>query len=265
MSHYYKDGLPVYELPCSTKEGMRAVTIRDVKKLNLDVGVTTISQILDKPGLMRYKFQQLIMAAFREPWQKDGEEFEDYVDRLVESSKKDSQFANNKGSELHNYLEDYFNGKELSDFSQEVQSFIRPVIEEVFRLCDINIFEFGESEIKNKQFIAERSFSHYLGFGGKVDLLYNRKNIIIDFKTKNTTDLKKFYSYIENLLQLSAYKRGIGGVSSRCINLYFSSVEPNIIKSKEWTQDELEKGWIMFKHLLNYWQLSNGLEARYDN
>ena len=52
-NHWYKqDGSPCYEVPyADPKKGMRSTTIRDARKLNLVPSVTTILQVMDKPGL----------------------------------------------------------------------------------------------------------------------------------------------------------------------------------------------------------------------
>jgi len=80
---------------------------------------------------------------------------------------------------------------------------------------------------------------------------------VIDFKTKEFTDPKKVEAYDEHLMQLAAYRIGLNLPKARCANVFVSVTEPGLVVVKEWEQEELERGWVMFESLLNYWQAKN--------
>jgi uncharacterized protein Usg len=253
-NHWYdKEGKPAYTI-IGTNGKERNCTLRDARKLSLVPSVTTVTSILAKPGLIGWQMEQVIEAAFSSPRQAIGEEYEDYVKRIIFTSNQKSRQAADKGSKLHDKLEKYFK----EDFSESLDetewAFIKPVLKAVDSVLPTS----GETgEIINWK--AERSFCSPLGYGGKVDLccLDNKHPVVLDFKTKNTTDPKKFYKYDEHLMQLAAYREGLGIPTARCFDLYFSSEVPGILELHEWKEEELQKGFKMFTNLLEYWKLSN--------
>ncbi len=106
---------------------------------------------------------------------------------------------------------------------------------------------------------AEASFAHPLGFGGKVDLhsKSTENGIVLDFKTKNTSDVKKMKGYSEHIMQLAAYREGLGIPNARCYNLFISTQNPELVVLQEYKEDDLKRHWQMFLCLLRYWRLSN--------
>jgi hypothetical protein len=85
--------------------------------------------------------------------------------------------------------------------------------------------------------------------------------IVIDIKTKEFTDPDKVDGYDEHLMQLAAYRVGLGIPEARCANVFVSRNVPGLVVVKEWEHDDLIRGWKMFMALLQYWQLKNKLEA----
>lgn len=259
MSHFYdKEGSPVYQVPYANGIGLRDTTLRDAKKLNLQPSVTTVTGVLDKAGLLSYFHEQVIKAVLAQPCHRVDEEFKDYVNRIVSASKEESKKASERGGELHNWLEKYFKDTKCHfTIPTEISDFIDPIINEISQLNLKNNLSCGSWQ-------PELSFSHPLGFGGRVDLCcLAGQGIVIDFKTKNTTDKKKFYKYDEHLMQLAAYREGLEIPNARCYDIYFSSVEPNIIEVHEWTEEDLQRGWKMFQNLLSYWQLKNKYDSSF--
>ena len=107
----------------------------------------------------------------------------------------------------------------------------------------------------NQAWIAERAFAHEIGFGGKCDL--HAVNIVADVKTKEFSDPAKVDAYDEHLMQLSAYRVGLGMPGARCANVFVSRSVPGLVKVVEWSQEDLDRGWQMFCSLLKFWQLKN--------
>lgn len=260
MSHYYRrDGSSCYEVERTDGKGVRNTSIRDARKLSLVPSVTTITGVLAKNGLTNWLMEQTIGACFGEDRQKEGEDFQAYTKRIIYASNKIGRKTAERGSYLHDLLEGFFSGqKGLADMSQEDRQYITPVIEAVH--TDV---------LNSRTWEAERSFASPLGYGGKVDLSSQKprsdgkKGYVLDFKTKNTTDPKKFYRYSEHLMQLAAYRHGLGMPEARCFDLYFSSQQPGIVLLHEWPEEELQKGWKQFEHLLKYWQLENDFDSSF--
>jgi len=108
-----------------------------------------------------------------------------------------------------------------------------------------------------KNWLTERSFAKD-GFGGKCDLYtQDGDGVVIDFKTKEFRQEDKVEGYDEHLMQLSAYRVGLDVPKARCANVFVSVTDPGLVKIVEWTQEDLERGWQMFDHLKNYWQIKN--------
>lgn len=253
MTHYYTKTAETAYTVIGANGKEKGTTIKDARKLGLLPSVTTITNILDKAGLMRYFLQQAVGVIFSEERQKEGESFEDYADRILVAARRESNEAAKRGSYLHNCLEKYFQGEGLKE-----KEFTRPILKEIDLLFPLTT-DFGDIP---GNFHPEKKFASYLGYGGKVDLVCDDGNngIVIDFKSKNTTDKKKFYKYEEHLMQLSAYRQGLELPNARCFDIYFSSVEPGIVEVHEWSNEELKRGFKQFQCLLDYWKLVNNYD-----
>jgi hypothetical protein len=106
--------------------------------------------------------------------------------------------------------------------------------------------------------LLERSFSHELGYGGKVDLHSTKdKGIVIDIKTKDFFDKDKVEAYDEHLMQLAAYRVGLGLPEAQCANVFVSRRVAGLTKMIEWTERDLQRGFRMFTNLLQFWQERN--------
>ena len=79
--------------------------------------------------------------------------------------------------------------------------------------------------------------------------------VVIDFKTKEFTkdSLEKVVGFDENVMQLAAYRTGLVLPKARCANVFVSVTEPGLVVVKEWTQEELARGWSMFDALKTFY------------
>lgn len=235
MGHWYAaDGTPTYEVAGKSGE-LHDTTLRDARPLNLSPSVTSVMAILASPGLDIYKENQLAQACWDLP--KKGE-FKDWKTAAVRRSKEHAKKAAERGTQIHDLLEQYFLSRGISDDQEE---FIRPVIE----LLD--------SEFTNEEWTPEQSFTHRLGFGGKTDL--SSPNIILDFKTKATSDIKKMMAYDNHHMQTAAYAVGLDIPNAKRYNLFISTETPGLLKLTEST--DFEREWGMFECCLKLWQLQN--------
>ena len=81
--------------------------------------------------------------------------------------------------------------------------------------------------------------------------------IVADVKTKEFTDPNKIDAYDDHLMQLAAYRVGLGIPKAKCVNVFVSRSVPGLVSIKEWEEEDLQRGWEMFCSLLKFWQLKN--------
>lgn len=235
--HWYtRSGEPMYTVRGQT--GERATTLRDARSRNLVPSVTTILNVANKPALIVWMQRQVLLSALTLTRQ-DGETDESFIDRVMSDSRELGKAAADAGTDIHNSIEDFWVGRPLSKHFEHVKA-----------TNDLLRETFGEQE-----WIAERSFGHELGFGGKVDL--HCPTAVVDIKTKEFAPGDKVDGYDEHLMQLAAYRIGLGIPEAKCANLFVSRTHPGTVFLKEWTEQEVQKGWNMFLCLLEFWQLKN--------
>lgn len=233
--HWYdKDGNPQYTIiGANGKE--RDTDLRDARKLGLVPSVTTILKVAAAPALDIWKQQQLLKAVAEVP-RIEGEPDKEWFSRIVKTSKEAGDKHMDRGTSMHNEIEDYFNKRqrEYPDFAKETYFAV--------------VKEFG-----SQNWVTEKSFA-YDGFGGKVDL--HCEDIVIDFKTKEVVD-EKTDAYDEQLMQLAAYRVGLGIPDALCANV-FVDLQGNVKIIKHEPAD-IEKAWLMFSHLLAFYRVKNGI------
>lgn len=245
--HWYSpDGSPAYEITGANGK-VRPVTLRDARKLNLYPSVTTILNVAAKPQLEQWKVRQGILSALTLP-RLDGETDDDYAVRALKDSKEQSIKAAQRGTLMHEMIERHFLGRVID---AEFRPFVEPVI------------GWLNESFPGANWSAERSFSHKMGFGGKVDLFSENPAVVIDFKTKDFDDPEKVKGYDEQGIQLAAYQTGlglqrIGDVYPMRWNLFVSTRVPGLIVPVEWDADTFDRHWTMFCCLLDYWHADKG-------
>lgn len=241
--HWYQaDGSPAYEIAARAGH-MRAVTLRDARKLNLYPSVTGILGCAAKPQLERWKIEQAMMACITLPrveWENDTE----FMARALTDSQEQAKQARERGTLIHEHLERSFSGTADPDFAE----FVHPVR------------AWLDTRYGGITWQAEKSFASAHGYGGKVDL-YSRDigGVVIDFKTKDFTDPSTVKGYDEQGIQLSAYAMGLElGAAALRVNLFISTSVPGLIVPVEWKPDTFARHWTMFQALLAYWQADRG-------
>jgi hypothetical protein len=242
--HWYtKDGTPAYTT--IGKTGERATTLRDARKLGLWPSTTTIIRILSSSGLDLWKQQQVLLAALTLPRLPDEPEA-DWLKRVMQDSRATGRDAAERGTAIHAIIQGYFEQMYMPEKPAYLENIDKALAD-----------AFG-----NQPWISEKSFGHPLGFGGKVDLMAKPINgqgtgFVVDFKTKET-DLDKVDVYFEHELQLASYREGLGMPTARCAIVFVNALT-NQVKLVEVEQDQLQKGWECFEHLLRVYQIKNGI------
>jgi hypothetical protein len=244
-NHWYdKAGAPAYTVLAKNGEP-RPTTLRDARKLGLVPSVTTIIKAAASPGLEAWKLNQMMLAALTLPRAVDESE-ESFIKRIQSDSKEQARMAADRGTQVHTAIEQFFDGQIVAD--------ALPYLEPVYKVVNEH---FGDLN-----WATEKSFASPLGFGGKLDLSSSDGDgVVIDFKTKEftTETIDKATGYDEHVMQLSAYRMGLDLPKARCANIFVSVIEPGLVVVKEWTQEELERGWKMFEALKTYWYAKSQL------
>lgn len=236
--HWYTlTGEPAYTIEAK-KGGRRATTIRDARALGLVPSVTTILRCAAKPGLERWKVEQALDAVLTLP-RGEGESLDDFKRRAWQDSERQAKEAAERGSALHASLEAHYK---------------RGIVPHEHRTHCVAV----DMALADKKLCgpweAERSFASPLGYGGKLDL--SSQTCVVDFKSKPELEGGKQYAYDEHCMQLAAYAHGLGRPNATLANV-FVGLKDGAAIAHVWTPQEAERGWRMFKLLLDYWMVSN--------
>ena len=248
--HWYsRDGTPAYNVVSKTGN-LRPTTLRDARTNNLVPSVSGIISVAAKPGLDIWKQQNVLLAALTLP-RETGEPEQSWLERVMMDSKQTGRVAADRGTAIHAIIQSFFEGNLIP----EVMPMCRPV-EEAIKT------QFGELLL-----LPELSFAHPLGYGGKADLVAKARHpfdgVCIDIKTKETEDISKAEIYAEHGMQLAAYRQGFNMPKARCANVFvgYKMVNGNPsftgVKVIEHEPEELDRSWLMFTKLLEFWQLKN--------
>lgn len=248
--HWYaRDGSPAYTV--IGKNGQpRNTTLRDARSHDLVPSVSGILNVAAKPGLDTWKQQQVLLSALTLPRQESESE-ETWLERVMMDSKQTGRVAAERGTTIHAIIQEYFEGKVVPEYA----AICEPVREAV------------ESHFGKLLYVPEVSFAHQLGYGGKADLIAqataNFDGVCIDFKTKETEDISTADVYAEHGMQLAAYREGFKMPKARCANVFvgYKMVSGNVVftgvKLIEHDPINLDRYWLMFTKLLEFWQLKN--------
>lgn len=252
---YYPDARPCYELEKKDGKGMKSPTLADARKLNLLPSVTTILKVLDKPALNDWRVEQGVLAVMTSK-QLDGETLDAFIHRVLhveEVQNQEAATARDRGTAIHNALENYFLGE---DVSPEWLPWIKPAAEAIAAR--------GELVAAEKILVGD-------GFAGKTDLIQESPSCwwVIDWKTTKKLPDPKKGAWNENVLQAAAYAAAyhklINAESPKPIltaNVYVSSIEEGkfcICDHQEPWQSVFSSG---FLPLVHYWQWLNDYRAQ---
>ncbi len=260
QSHWYQreTGVAVYEVPMTSKEGMRRTSLKDARKLDLVPSVTSVLKVMAAPGLEIWKAGELLKAALTLPI-RQGEVLDDYAKRVIEDSKAEGIAAASRGKQLHTAIEDYIRGNIALEWKEHLI------------LLDKTLMQHG-IDIHAGQ--PEHSFSQQIDgnwYGGKID--YHTQTfpgpgnrIVLDFKSKDKIEPKKQLVYDEHSMQIAAYGYGLFGVVTtnkawkweafRGMNV-FVGVSDCEVRVIEHTPEDLEHAFELFRNMLDFWTRKN--------
>lgn len=245
---YHRDGKPAYEVPSADGKKMITPDIRHAKKLGLVPSVTTIIQEAAKPGLERWKITQGILSALTLP-RVESESLDAFAERAMKDSQEQAKKAAEKGTAIHAAIQ------------QAYQTGQRTTGEPYFDYVNAVAIAIENEFPPSLKWQSEASFASILGFGGKTDLCRANEEdeVVIDFKTKEFGEEAKKLAWDEHCIQLAAYRMGLELPKAVCANVFVSVNNPGLVYIHEWSEEELQRGWKMFKALLDYWYARTGL------
>lgn len=239
--HWYdRDGTPRYDVPTADGKRMRAATLADARKYGWYPGVTSIIKCAAAPNLVDWMIDQAILAALTLP-RIDGETNEALLARIRADAGEQAKKARDKGTEIHAAVQGHYEGvPPAQEFWPHVQG-VRDAINANFGL---------------QAWKPEMPCAHPLGFGTKSDLSCNE--ILIDFKGSEFDEKKMptLKTWDEHAMQLAATREARGLAGARCAIGYVSRNCPGLCRIIEIDESELQRGWDMFRGLLNYWKAS---------
>lgn len=240
-THWYReDGAPQYTVVAKNGSD-RPTTLRDARSMSLVPSVTTIIKVASAPGLEKWKLEQMLLAAMTLP-KRPNELEKDYIARIVHDSKETGKQAAEAGTRIHESIQGHYEDAPTGRHQESVAACVAEITK-----------HFGE-----RIWISERSFASKMGFGGKCDLFCaGSLNVVIDIKTKEFGPDDKIDAYAEHGMQLAAYREGLEIPDARCANVFVSRSHPGVVKVVEWSAEDLDRYWQMFKCLLEFWKLKN--------
>lgn len=234
--HWYtKTGEPAYVV--KGKNGKeRNTTLRDARSLGLVPSVTTIIGESNKPGLVNWKMNQVLLSALtltRNP----GETDEAFMARIRKDAAEQAKQAAERGTQIHAWIEQGLSGGYVPDEGVE---FVE--------------LAWKELEPLEQEWRHEKSFATEF-YGGKVDI--HSDDYVIDIKTneKPVADAK---IWDDHLQQLAAYREGLQRPFADCGILFINHKdrESRLIMAE---RKELRRGMSMFNALLEYYYAKTGL------
>jgi hypothetical protein len=247
-SHWYtRTGAPAYEV-AAAKGAMRPTTLRDARKLGLVPSVTTVLSVVAKPQLVAWQVRQGILAALTLP-RIEGEPEDAYLARIKADGEQQVKDAAEEGTRIHDAIECAFKGHTYpADYRPHVEA-ARAALAEAFP---------GVTD-----WVAEASFAHESGYGGKVDLHSPSTGIVVDWKGKDGdfSDAKRL-AYDQHW-QLAAYQRGLGLPRNACANGFVSRTHPGKVKLHVWSKEEIEEGDRVFMAALELWRCIKGFDPSF--
>jgi hypothetical protein len=251
-SHWYKPtGEPCHFIAKAKGDGDRATTITDARKLNLLPSVTNILSVIGKPGLDKWRLNQVALAAYNSPPQ--GEESADYyTKRIIEAAFEQVSAAADLGSRIHDALEKILEGEPVEE---EMLAYVQPTID--WKQDRRITFDQREIVLVNT---AE-------GYAGRCDVIgrgAKGQPVILDYKTRKSEPGKPMTAYDGQGAQLAAYAVAHWGEEKlhkvTAANVFISTTEPGRMEVHK--HDNLVAEWEFFRACCAIWRKIKNYDPR---
>lgn len=258
-AHWYtREGKAMHTVPNADGDGTRPTHLGDARKYGLFPSVSAILQILDKPGLDKWKREQVAKAALA--LKRDKKESDEYfIDRILIESNKKVKVAGDFGTAVHGEMERYFAAKlSGTEFAPNATTFAHTAPAIQF-LEDKKIVP-----VANEIVLV----NHEHGFGGTSDLpciMNGRLPGVVDYKTKITKPGEPIEPFADQAMQIAAYGATYWKEQFlRCwgLNLFMSSTEVGRTEAAAYSATQLAAEWEVFKMLCAIWRHINQYDPR---
>ena len=225
---------------------LRPTRITDVRKAAKDgrawvPSVTTILNVLAKDNLVNWKIGEHLKQAFKADRSQFNHDQEfDYISEIKRLTEIEMDKAPSAGTDFHKLMEMAVLNMEMSTEDHDLcNSVYKVIVEKTDGGC---------------RWSPELNFVSG-GYGGQIDLSNN--DWVIDYKTKQTAEKFKPSKmvYDDHSRQLAAYRQAVSP-KARCANV-FVCLEDGQIDFHEHTEKQLQKGWGVFSHALEIWNIQN--------
>jgi len=256
-SHWYtRVGEPAHKQPKAKGGGLRPTTLADARKQSLIPSVTTVTGIMAKPTLERWKLNQVGLTAF-DSRPTDEETADYYCKRIVSQSMESTDEAANFGTEVHDALEKMFADgieppEELAVYCQPVKNWFAE-----------KGLEFIEAE--------KRLVNLKRGYAGMTDIIARGKAgqaAIIDWKTRKTREGQKVTPYDWQPEQIAAYaaaywgEEAVLGGQVTGANVFISSTEPGRLDVSSYDGSKIKESYEIFLKITDLWRYMKGYDPR---
>jgi hypothetical protein len=217
------------------KGEIKNTTLRQARTNGWVPSVTTIIAAANAPALVEWKINQAILSALTAT-RGETETEDDFVSRIKADAKEQARKAAEKGTQIHAWVQEWFEGKLVEQCSDEYP-FCKSANEIIF------------NEVGFQEWTCEKPFATER-YGGKADI--HNSLYLIDIKTKTWTDKDKLDIWESHLMQLAAYRHGLNIPDAKCGILYVhqDTAESVLLWADE---DKLKQGMGMFNGLLDFY------------
>ena len=274
MTHWYdRDGRLHDKVPNASKPGeWRDATLADAKKLGLGPSVTTVQQILAKPGLEPWQMGQTIDAVLATPRLPDEPE-DEWRARVRIKANEVRDKAADFGTQVHRAIDLLARG-EGRGVAIEVGVAAYQIAAEALRV----LYERGlTSEAGERSFYNEQ-----YDYGGTIDIVgtWQGRACFADVKTQEfnrprsdvkvqkwESEEKPVYAnyYPEHPIQLAGYALGVEQPKRDRVSIIVSRTHPGVVDVRNWStyKSSNGNGWpneradAAWLSLLETWKLVN--------
>ena len=241
----------------------RDATLSDGRELNLGPSVTTVLQLLAKPGLDLWTSEQHVKAAMTTPLLPD-EGYDEWLKRVRYAAGEITRSASDMGTQIHRAFEQLATGagRELA----------LDVGVAAYQIAHESLAVLLDAGLTIEQ--SEVSFASPLGYGGTIDILgtWLGRAAICDVKSQELDRPNDAKFYNEHPLQLAGYAVGIDRPDLDRVSIIVSRSKPGVVAVRNWSTYESKQGngwpneradaaWLA---LLETWFLMNNWRPQWD-
>lgn len=241
---YHPDGRPAYTVKMASGKGRRKTTLRDAKKLGLFPSVTTILGTLDKPGLNIWMQRQIVEHA-DDVKREHGESVDAYIRRIMEIARQKGKTAAERGTRIHAILEQHAAG----------EAGLMPTRDEKMMVAAVDGY-LQELDPEMRWKVEESVACPQHKYAGKIDILNDDLEIVLDYKTKEFGPDSLPKGYPEQAMQLAAYGAARGYKDPTLINVFVSVTHPGLIHPV--IHADPQRWARAFQTLADYWWIVKG-------